>query len=199
MTTTNTETPELERELHELEASSDALDQRTGNLERRGGLGLLFSFFAIAIALAALAVALVNVGNDKTSPAQQSSAPASGSAGSNAPAVAPAAPIAPGTVAVKLGEFFLHPSTTSVAAGKVTFQVRNTGKLVHEMIVARAPVKLQGSRASEKTSVGEVSELQPGTSGRVKLTLKPGNYVFFCNVPGHYAAGQHIAFTVTKS
>ncbi len=27
--------------------------------------------------------------------------------------------------------------------------------------------------------------------------LKPGNYVLFCNVSGHYAAGQHIPFTVT--
>ena len=29
------------------------------------------------------------------------------------------------------------------------------------------------------------------------LNLKPGKYQLFCNVPGHYAAGQHIPFTVT--
>ena len=31
----------------------------------------------------------------------------------------------------------------------------------------------------------------------VTLELKPGSYVLFCNVSGHYAAGQHTPFTVT--
>jgi uncharacterized cupredoxin-like copper-binding protein len=42
-----------------------------------------------------------------------------------------------------------------------------------------------------------VQEMRPGQSGRVTLRLKPGKYELFCNVPGHYAAGQHTVFTVT--
>jgi uncharacterized cupredoxin-like copper-binding protein len=30
------------------------------------------------------------------------------------------------------------------------------------------------------------------------LKLTPGNYMLFCNVSGHYAAGQHIRFSVTS-
>jgi uncharacterized cupredoxin-like copper-binding protein len=31
------------------------------------------------------------------------------------------------------------------------------------------------------------------------LKLMPGKYMLFCNVPGHYAAGQHTVLTVTQS
>jgi uncharacterized cupredoxin-like copper-binding protein len=86
-----------------------------------------------------------------------------------------------------------------VRAGKVTFTVANTGKLTHEMIVERTPVTLDPSgKANEGHSSGEVPELQPGKSGNVTLQLKPGTYQLFCNVPGHYAAGQHTNITVTK-
>jgi uncharacterized cupredoxin-like copper-binding protein len=29
------------------------------------------------------------------------------------------------------------------------------------------------------------------------VNLKPGMYELFCNVPGHYAMGQHTMFKVT--
>jgi uncharacterized cupredoxin-like copper-binding protein len=29
------------------------------------------------------------------------------------------------------------------------------------------------------------------------LNLKPGMYMLFCNVPGHYALGQHTMLKVT--
>ena len=39
--------------------------------------------------------------------------------------------------------------------------------------------------------IGEVSETPPGKTGTTKLDLVPGDYVMFCNVPGHYAAGMY--------
>lgn len=44
---------------------------------------------------------------------------------------------------------------------------------------------------------GEVSELEPGKSGSLTLNLDPGAYLLYCNVPGHYAAGMWVEFTVT--
>jgi uncharacterized cupredoxin-like copper-binding protein len=195
----NGSSPEVERELHELEDANDALDQRTGNLELRGTFGTLFVFFSLAVALAALAVALVSAGSSrKTVTVLQAAKPAPAAA---APASGTASPVTPGSVSVKLGEMFVRPDVTQGAAGKVTFHVQNTGKLVHEMIVGKAPIKgpLATGKMSEATSVGEVAELKPGTAGSVKLSLKPGTYILYCNVPGHFAAGQHVAFTVTKS
>jgi uncharacterized cupredoxin-like copper-binding protein len=194
ITPPNGSSPEVERELHELEDANDALDQRTGNLELRGTFGTLFIFFSLAVALAALTVALVSAGSKKTVTVLQAAKPAPA-------ALASASPVTPGSVSVKLGEMFVRPDVTQGAAGKVTFHVRNTGTLVHEMIVGKAPIKgpLTTGKMSEATKVGEVAELKPGAAGSVKLSLKPGRYVLFCNVPGHFAAGQHVAFTVTKS
>jgi uncharacterized cupredoxin-like copper-binding protein len=45
---------------------------------------------------------------------------------------------------------------------------------------------------------GMIEDMDPGASGKMTLKLTPGSYVLFCNVPGHYAAGQHVRLTVTR-
>jgi uncharacterized cupredoxin-like copper-binding protein len=105
------------------------------------------------------------------------------------------------SVTVTAKEFTLVPSVKSVKAGAVTFTMRNAGKVAHEMIVlktSKAPGSLAGtgSSASEKGSLGEISGIKPGKSGKLTLTLKPGKYVLFCNLPGHYKSGQFTGFTV---
>jgi uncharacterized cupredoxin-like copper-binding protein len=103
-------------------------------------------------------------------------------------------------VAVKLKEFKVLPSPTSAKAGPVAFTVKNTGALAHEfdvvktnLPVAKLPVK--GSRVTLKP-LGKVGPLQPGKSAVLGLSLKPGKYVLYCNVSGHYQAGQRVGFTV---
>lgn len=97
-------------------------------------------------------------------------------------------------------------STHKVKAGKVTFSVTNTSTaLVHEMIVA--PVKdekaaLPYDKATLKVDeeaaghLGEVSELAPGKSGTLAIDLKPGKYILYCNIPGHYVLGMWTLITV---
>ncbi len=100
------------------------------------------------------------------------------------------------TVKVTLKEFSLKPSTKLVSPGKVTFVVRNAGRVDHELVVLRTnrPAKKQGL-----TSFGDVYEV--GRVGRTKpidarktetlaLILKAGHYALLCNLPGHYRAGQ---------
>jgi uncharacterized cupredoxin-like copper-binding protein len=41
---------------------------------------------------------------------------------------------------------------------------------------------------------GEI--VDPGGTSKVKLTLKPGKYTFYCPVPGHAAAGMKGTLTV---
>lgn len=87
-----------------------------------------------------------------------------------------------------------------VPAGKVTFQVKNAAaSMIHEMLVApiagldaKLPYVDNDSRADEEAShdMGEVSELDAGKSGALTLDLKPGFYILFCNVPGHYMSGM---------
>jgi uncharacterized cupredoxin-like copper-binding protein len=105
-------------------------------------------------------------------------------------------------VAVQLKEFKLTPKPVSTKAGKVTFTVKNVGKLEHEMVVLKTnvpagklPVNANG-RVSERSSVGEAGEISPGQTKKVTLALKPGKYVLLCNIAGHYKAGQYAGFVV---
>lgn len=93
----------------------------------------------------------------------------------------------------------------TVKAGEVTFKVTNTSKdQIHEMLVVPAPAdgKLAYDEKEAKFdedkagSLGEVEELDPGKSGELTLTLKPGKYILSCNVANHFANGMWAMFTV---
>lgn len=94
----------------------------------------------------------------------------------------------------------------TVPAGEVTFEVVNDSKeTVHEMIVAPIktinkplPYSKQDMRVEEEKAghLGEVSELNPGASGALRLNMKPGTYILYCNIPGHYVLGMWTLFHV---
>jgi uncharacterized cupredoxin-like copper-binding protein len=106
------------------------------------------------------------------------------------------------SVDVGLNDFTITPSVVTASSGQVTFSVTNDGKETHEMVVLRtdeAPANLpmENGEVDEASSVGEVADLAVGDSKDLTLTLKPGNYVLICNLPGHYVSGMHTAFTVS--
>lgn len=116
----------------------------------------------------------------------------------------PAARSAPGaasTVSVVLKEWSIQSSARSIPAGQVTFVVRNGGKLTHEFTIIRSdkPLVIKGAKASEVGRKGKISPFAPGTTKRLTLTLAPGKYMLICNMPGHYKAGQRLAFTVAPA
>ncbi len=97
-------------------------------------------------------------------------------------------------------------SVIEIPAGEVTFDVVNTAPdIEHEMVVTRLsgsdgslPYNADDMAVDEEAagSVGEVAELAPGASGALSVTLEPGSYALYCNVPGHYAAGMWTVITV---
>jgi len=100
----------------------------------------------------------------------------------------------------------IKASPSKAKAGEVTFVVKNTSKdTIHEMILTRLddpskpePYLENENRVDEDRAgdLGEVSELDPGASGKLTVTLKPGKYLLYCNVPAHYVAGMWTTFTV---
>ena len=88
----------------------------------------------------------------------------------------------------------------AVPAGDVTFAVTNTsGDTVHEMVLAALtdppqplPYDAVAQRVDEDAAghLAEVAELEPGQTGALTLALGPGQYILYCNLPGHYAAGM---------
>ena len=106
----------------------------------------------------------------------------------------------PRRVRVELGEMYVRPSVRSIGAGKVTFVVRNVGKLEHELIVSRIPVVMEApGMPDHHAGLGMTDHMGPGGKGKLTLRMKPGTYELFCNVPGHYAAGQRLRFKVRSS
>jgi len=98
-------------------------------------------------------------------------------------------------------------SVDTASAGEITFDVYNSSKQkIHDMIIARItdstrslPYISSESRVDDGRMpdvLGEVSELEPGKTRDLRLDLKPGKYLLFCNVPGHFVSGMWTIFTV---
>lgn len=105
-------------------------------------------------------------------------------------------------VSVRLLEFKVLPTPLKAKRGAVSFAVRNTGKVPHELVVLKTNVapgklKVKSGKAVETGRVGRVGPLKPRTSRTLALTLKAGKYVLLCNLPAHYQLGQRIGFAVT--
>jgi uncharacterized cupredoxin-like copper-binding protein len=84
-------------------------------------------------------------------------------------------------VKVSETEFKISMPAT-LKAGKVRFEVKNDGKIEHDLAIKGGP----------KTAL-----IQPGGDAQLVVTLKPGKYHFYCSVPGHEAAGMKIDVTVS--
>jgi uncharacterized cupredoxin-like copper-binding protein len=109
------------------------------------------------------------------------------------------------TVDVAHGEWYVDTSQDTVDAGTVTFNVTNTGKILHNFKVARTdldpgalPVDTSTSTVDETQLdiLAASSDLAPGELQQVVVDLPPGHYVLFCNIASHYQAGVYTGFTV---
>jgi len=209
---------ELTEELHDLEAQEAALERRTRSLELAGPLALLFSFVALGLGIAALVVALDKDSNKTTGSAAVSAGAATparsgtmmgstaasgmmaGAGGHGRFSSSMMSAAAHGTVYVQLGDYWAAPAVATVRAGNVTFIAKNVGWVPHELMVEHMPIRFDSPmHPNEGAAQGMIADMGPGHSGRMTMHLRPGTYMLFCNVPGHYAAGQHMLFNVTKS
>jgi uncharacterized cupredoxin-like copper-binding protein len=112
------------------------------------------------------------------------------------PGAAPAPAAAPkGAVAVELGDMWIKSPVTSVKAGKVTFQVKNSGATMHQFAIVKAPAQLKAGVPTGPLAKG--AQLMGGKAETLTANLKPGSYELVCLMPGHYQAGQHIPFKVS--
>ena len=86
------------------------------------------------------------------------------------------------SVSVKACEFkYVISSKKTVSHGSMTFTIKNTGHVTHDL-------KINGKKSKL---------VQPGKSTTLKVTFsKAGKYKFQCTVPGHAAAGMKGTLTV---
>jgi uncharacterized cupredoxin-like copper-binding protein len=107
-------------------------------------------------------------------------------------------------VQIKVKDFAVK-APEQLRAGTVVLHVSNAGPDTHELILVRAdgrPLPLRNDNltvdedAVKARTVGTVEKDQPGTKRVLKVTLRPGRYVLFCNMSGHYLGGMHTRLVV---
>jgi uncharacterized cupredoxin-like copper-binding protein len=86
------------------------------------------------------------------------------------------------TVQVTETEFKIALAGYKAKAGKFTFEVKNAGKIPHDLTIKGGP----------KTKL-----IQPGATAQLVATLKPGRYHLYCSVPGHEQAGMKVDIAVS--
>jgi uncharacterized cupredoxin-like copper-binding protein len=92
---------------------------------------------------------------------------------------------APASVPVSETEFKIALPKNTLAAGSYSFEVKNDGKIEHDLVV-------KGNGVDDKTPT-----IQPGKSATLSVDLKPGTYDVYCSIPGHKQAGMDVKLTVS--
>jgi len=114
------------------------------------------------------------------------------------------APPGAATVTVKMDEYAFIPQDATAKAGETSLEAVNTGKIPHELVLAKSdldPAKLPTTSNGDVDeealdTVGEAPDVAAGDTGSFSADLKPGTYVMICNLPGHYSSGMYGSLTV---
>jgi uncharacterized cupredoxin-like copper-binding protein len=89
------------------------------------------------------------------------------------------------TIQVQEKEYKILPAAITVAHGKVTFAVKNVGKIQHDLAIS-------GPKVAKKTAL-----INPGRTATLVLTLAKGTYALYCTVPGHRQLGMKATLKVS--
>jgi uncharacterized cupredoxin-like copper-binding protein len=155
------------------------------------------------VAIAAIGIGGCGGGDDNETTAatesEETSAGTAGAAGSGGGR----------TVEIKMGDYYFAPQTATLEAGATTIEAPNEGSVEHELVIfesdknpAELPTEANGEVDEEKLEqegaeeAGEIEDVEPGKTKSAEFNLKPGKYVMFCNLPGHYAQGMYGTLTV---
>ena len=108
-----------------------------------------------------------------------------------------------GDISATEKDFSIDLGSSTAPAGSVTFNVSNEGPSTHEFVIIKTdtapdalPVKNGTVDEAGLNIVDENENIAPSTTGTLQDNLDAGAYVIICNMPGHYEAGMHTAFTV---
>jgi len=109
-----------------------------------------------------------------------------------------------GGVSATEKDFSIELGSSTAPAGSVTFNISNEGPSAHEFVIIKTddepdalPVKDGAVEEDKLDAVDEQEDIAPSTTATLTTDLEAGSYVIICNVPGHYEAGMHTAFTVS--
>jgi uncharacterized cupredoxin-like copper-binding protein len=108
---------------------------------------------------------------------------------------------------VTLRDFRIAVSNRPVATGEISLDINNRGPSTHEFLIVRTslgssdlPLGQDGLTVDEESPllhfVKEDSDLDVGDTRVMQVHLRPGSYVLYCNLEGHYLGGMHASLVV---
>jgi plastocyanin len=89
------------------------------------------------------------------------------------------------------GQLAYVASKAIAEPGSVTVEMPNTSGVSHNIAIETG----EGGATAKGSKLG-ASPFTTKTTATVSVTLKPGTYTFFCEAPGHRAAGMYGTLTV---
>jgi plastocyanin len=144
---------------------------------------------AVAFALVLASLALVACGSSSNDSSSTSAETTESQAETGAGQAKEAEGGSAGSAAaldIEAGEGLAYTSdTASAKAGKVTVDFTNSQPLTHDVAI---------EDSSGKT-IGKTELIAEGSDSTV-VDLKPGEYTYYCTVPGHREAGMEGTLTV---
>ena len=154
-----------------------------------------FKRFAVAVIVVLVAPVAAGCGGDDEGDGQAATPEPTATQTTTQPAAAGRA------LTIRMTEFAFDPKDASAKAGKVTITAPNDGKVVHELVLLKtdadpAALPKKGDEVDESTSVGEIADVEPGSTKKATFELAPGKYAMVCALPGHYEGGMYGSLTV---
>jgi len=127
-----------------------------------------------------------------TAPAASSAPPPAGT-----PAAGGGAAPATSTINAEEKDFAISLSSSTVKAGTVTFNIKNTGQSPHNLGVVKnnGASKAQGL-TNQSDLVKDSATIDGGKTTTLTVDLQPGTYSIVCTIPGHIQLGMIVTLTV---
>lgn len=104
-------------------------------------------------------------------------------------------------------EWVIGLDIADVKAGPITFTMKNTGTVTHEMLFVRTDLPVGSFPVDHSTGLfdedasatkvfTEISEFEPGQTKSLTVNLPAGTYQLVCNLAKHYTSGMAVTFKV---
>jgi plastocyanin len=89
------------------------------------------------------------------------------------------------------GQLAYETNKATATAGQATIEMPNMSGVSHNIAIETG----EGGASAKGSKIG-ASEFTTKSTAKVSVSLKPGTYTFFCEAPGHRAAGMYGTLTV---
>jgi uncharacterized cupredoxin-like copper-binding protein len=93
-----------------------------------------------------------------------------------------------------LDEYRVVPQNIVVKPGRMKFDVRNRGRLTHNLAI-----QIPGGPGGKPVEISRTATMQPGARAEpIKVTLLPGDYRLVCTIANHDDLGQYATLKVRR-